>query len=466
MKTVYKTVRHLDKKAYTEYALSEEVLMEHAALGIKREIDKRQDVSSVLIVCGPGNNGADGIALGRLLMDAYDVSLYLPFGTKSEMARLQLRRVNSLGIKSVDEPTPADLVVDALFGSGLNKPLSSDASGLIQRLNELSGFKIACDIPSGLFDNGRFDTVFKADLTVSMGAHKLAYFYDETKDICGRIVNVDLGLPYEKYIDSGEIFLLEPSDMRLPLRRRHHAHKGSFGHVAVLEGAMPGAPTMTALAALEFGAGLATIVGYEHHDYPYMLMHAGHIPATANVLALGMGLGESSYEERDLLEMCRGLSLVIDADLFSSPLIQRLLTTDETSVLTPHPKEFATLLNQLGQKEMTTATVLKEKFSLAAEFSREYPNTVLLLKGTNTLIAQNGKVYIASLGTPALAKGGSGDILAGMIAALLAQGYEALEAATTATIAHSLAAHKVEAANYALTPDKLIREIGRLRVEG
>ena len=303
-------------------------------------------------------------------------------------------------------------------------------------------------------------------MTVSMGAHKLAYFYDATKDICGRVVNVDLGLPYENYTDITDTYLLESSDMQLPFRRDHFSHKGTYGHVAVLEGAMPGAPTMTALAALEFGAGLATIVGYEHHDYPYMLMHASHIPTSANVLALGMGLGGTSYEDRDLLEMCKGLSLVIDADLFASPLITELLKSDEKIVLTPHPKEFATLLNQLSHKEVTTDTILKEKFSLVKEFSQNYPNVVLLLKGTNTLIGHHGNIYIASLGTPALAKGGSGDILAGMIAALLAQGYDALAAAITGTIAHSLAAHKVQCANYALTPDKLIREIGRLGMEG
>lgn len=462
MKSVYQGVTHLDQKAYEVYGLSEEILMEHAALGIKKEIDRLKGVSTVLVVCGPGNNGADGIALGRLLMAEYDVSLYLPFGVKSPMARLQLQRAEALGVKISEQLNGGDVIVDALFGSGLNKPLDDEADKLIHILNTLPGYKIACDIPSGLFPDGRYDAVFLADLTLSMGAHKLAYFFDQTKDICGRIVNVDLGLPYEKYTDTTDTYLLEPSDMKLPTRTQHFSHKGSYGHVAVLEGAMPGAPTMTALAALEFGAGLATIVGYEHHDYPYMLMHASHIPSSANVLALGMGLGESSYEERDLLEMCEGLSLVIDADLFSNPMIQKLLESKEKIVLTPHPKEFANLLNQLSHKEMSTDTVLKEKFALAREFSQKFPNTVLLLKGTNTLIAHEGVIYIASLGTPALAKGGSGDILAGMIAALLAQGYDALDATITASIAHSLAAHRVESANYALTPDKLIRQIGLL----
>ena len=465
MKPVYTSVSHLDKKAYETFAMSEEILMEHAALGMKNAIDTVPGISHVLIVCGPGNNGADGIALARLLLSTYDVTLYLPFGAKSEMAQRQLKRAEALEIKTVNTLLPCDLVVDALYGSGLNKPLNNEAKNLIQELNKLPAYKVACDIPSGLFQDGRHEEVFEADLTVSMGAHKLAYFYDGTKDICGRVINVNLGLPYDRYTDTTDTFLLEPSDMQLPIRQRHFSHKGTYGHVAVLEGAMPGAPTMTALAALEFGAGLATIVGYEHHDYPYMLMHASHIPTSANVLALGMGLGGTSYEDQDLLGMCEGLSLIIDADLFSSPLIMELLQSQEKIVLTPHPKEFATLLNQLGDKDVTTDTVLKEKFSLVKAFSRNYPNVVLLLKGTNTLIARNGITYIASLGTPALAKGGSGDILAGMIAALLAQGYDALDAAVTGTIAHSLAAHNVESANYALTPEKLIREIGRLGME-
>lgn len=462
MKSVFEAVGHLDRRAYEEFGLSEDVLMEHAALGIQNEILKLVDVESILIVCGPGNNGADGLALARLLQSSFDVTVHLPFGAKSHMAQLQLKRARALGIALCDTFPDSDLIVDALFGSGLNKPLDQKSTDLLRELNQRQGHKIACDVPSGLFQNGNHGEVFYADTTVSMGALKLAYFYDHTKDICGRVVNINLGLAHEKYIATTRYFQLEPSDMRLPYRNTHDTHKGTYGHVAVLEGAMPGAPTMTALAALEFGAGLATIVGYEHHDYPYMLMHSGHIPATANVLALGMGLGESSYEDGDVLQMCRDRSLVIDADLFHKPLIATLLKENEKIVITPHPKEFATLLHTLNGDEYTTEEILKEKFRHALDFSKSYPDIVLILKGVNTLIAHQGKIYIASLGTPALAKGGSGDILAGMVAALLAQGYLPLEAAITAVIAHSLAAGKVDVANYALTPDKLIGEIGRV----
>jgi hydroxyethylthiazole kinase-like uncharacterized protein yjeF len=377
------------------------------------------------------------------------------------MAVLQLERLLALGGEIAPEPKPCDVTVDALFGSGINKPLDSKAAELLRVSNAMTGYKIACDIPSGIFADGSGETPFFAHATISMGALKHAYYYDHTKDHCGVIINVDLGLPSERYAGETDCFLLEPSDLRLPLRRLHNSHKGSFGHVAVLEGAMPGAPTMTALAALEFGAGLATIVGYEHHDYPYMLMHSGHIPPGANVLALGMGMGEG-YETRDILLMCEKIARVIDADMLSKPLIAELLKQDLPMVITPHPKEFSNLLGVLGLGTFDTDTVVKKKFELAKKFSAAYPDITLVLKGANTLIASNEKIYIASMGTPALAKGGSGDVLAGMIAALIAQGYATRDAAISAVIAHSLAALKTEGADYALTPEKLIRQVGLL----
>ena len=118
MKSVYSSVNHLDKRAYETFALSEEILMEHAALGIKNKIDRLIDVRTVLIICGPGNNGADGLALGRLLQAEYDVSLYLPFGVKSPMAEIQLKRIETLGLKIVDSLSKSDVIVDALYGSG------------------------------------------------------------------------------------------------------------------------------------------------------------------------------------------------------------------------------------------------------------------------------------------------------------------------------------------------------------
>lgn len=462
MVPVFNSVDYLDKKAYKDYFLSEELLMEHAALGIKKVIDKIGNNSKkVFIACGPGNNGADGIVLARLLMcDGRNAVLFIPFGVKSQMAKLQLQRASALGVEIVDEIKECDIVVDALFGSGLKKQLDTKAKDIIDRLNSLSAIKISCDFPSGLFASGAFDKVFLSDITISMGALKLAYFYDKTKDICKKIINVNLGLPFEKYIEKSNFFLLEKSDMRLPDRIKNFVHKGSYGHVGIVEGDMKGAPIISALAALEFGVGLVTIVG-ENKNIPYSIMSNKYIPKTVNTLALGMGLGDR-YSDDKILDMCKNYSLVVDADLFSKKIIKDILKLKQNIVLTPHPKEFSLLLDILENKKITVEEILDNKFDYAYNFSIKYPNIVLILKGVNTLIAFDKKVYIASMATPSLAKGGSGDVLAGMIASLLAQNYNPLEAAISSVLAHSIAASNMTDNNYSLTPEKLIKEIGRL----
>lgn len=462
MVPVFNTVDYLDKKAYKDYFLSEELLMEHAALGIKKVIDEIADkTKKVFIACGCGNNGADGIALARLLLcDGYNVMIFLPFGAKSQMAQLQLQRVSALGIEIADEIKECDIVIDALFGSGLNKQLDTKAKDIIDRLNSLDAVKISCDFPSGLFANGAFDKVFLPNITVSMGALKLAYFYDKTKDICKKIINVNLGLPFEKYTDNSNFFLLEKSDMQLPNRIKNFVHKGSYGHVGVIEGDMKGAPIITALAALEFGAGLVTIVG-ENKNIPYSIMSNKGIPKTVNALALGMGLGDR-YSDEEILTMVKSHSLVVDADLFSKKIIKEILKLEQKIIITPHPKEFSSLLDILENKKITVEEILDNKFDYAYNFSIKYPNIVLILKGVNTLIAYEKKVYIASMATPALAKGGSGDVLAGMAVSLLSQGYNPLDAAISSVLAHSIAALNITENNYSLTPEKLIKELGKL----
>lgn len=179
MQNIYYEVGSLDKRCYEEFELTEDLLMEHAASALSREIYKSCEKNkTVLIVCGLGNNGADGIALARLLYKRYDVKLYIPFGVKSSMAKLQLKRVELLGIQSVDKIENCDVIVDCLFGSGLNKDLDKKSQNIINTLNALDSIKIACDIPSGVNSIGQVTTVaFDADTTITMGSLKVALFF-------------------------------------------------------------------------------------------------------------------------------------------------------------------------------------------------------------------------------------------------------------------------------------------------
>jgi len=456
---LFKDVSNLDKKCYEHYLMSEDLLMEHAALGLKEAVLK--DHKKILIVSGAGNNGADGIALSRLLGDK-DVNLYLPYGAKSDMAKLQLKRAKSVGVKIVDcIDEEFDLIVDALFGSGLNKELNQDSIDLIESLNQKDGFKLSCDIPSGIDLRGNpLPIAFRADLTVTMGGYKEALFSDMAKDFVGEIRRANLGVANSLYEGESDTFLLEKSDISLPVRSQKNTHKGDFGHLCVVAGKMPGAGIISAKSALAFGAGKVTVVENEPYEIPYELMQSSHLPSKITAIAIGMGLG-NRYDDEYLSSFLfqEDIAMLIDADLFYNPIIKKVLQNKKDLVLTPHPREFVELLKITDIANISTDTLQKNRLEYARKFSQIYPNATLLLKGANVIISQNKKIYINPHGTNVLSKGGSGDVLSGMIAALLAQGYSSLDATINGSLAHSLAGASYTKNNYSLTPLDLIEAI-------
>jgi hydroxyethylthiazole kinase-like uncharacterized protein yjeF len=438
--------------------------MEHAAEGMARQIRERFEAgASVLVVAGPGNNGADGITLARLLQGRYDVRLMLPLGAKSPMAKLQLERARRVGVVLCEEPEAAECIVDALFGAGLSRPLSEEVAALVESLNDLEGFKLACDIPTGLDERGwPSPLAFRADLTVTMGALKEALYLDAAKEYVGEVLCVDLGVDRLLYEEESAVRLLEESDFLPPFRVDHPAgHKGTFGHAAVFCGEKEGAGIIAASAAARFGAGLTTLVIHERVSPPPFLMTSTTVPPRATALAIGMGLGE--YFEAELLEkevVDSPLPVVLDADAFSKPeLLEILHQEDREVVVTPHPAEFSRLWKSLMKEELSVGEIQQNRFELARRFSARFPRIVLLLKGANPIIAHLGELYVNPLGTVALAKGGSGDVLSGLIVALLAQGYEALDAAIQGSLALALAARNYEGADYSMLPTDLIEKV-------
>ena len=456
---VFSEVASLDKRCYEQYHLSEDLLMEHAALGLKSALP--QVPQKILIVAGTGNNGADGIALARQIEGYHDVSLYLPQEVKSPMALLQEKRAKAVGVHFVSEiETAYDVVVDALFGSGLSRPLDETMQGLIMILNQMDALKIACDIPSGIGLEGLFCKMpFVADKTVTMGAYKEVLFLDEAKDFVGEIVVADLGLDFSLYTDKSDTYLLEKTDMRLPYRLLQNTHKGHFGHLAVVAGKKQGAGVLAAKAALAFGAGLVTVVENEPYHVPQSLMSDTVLPENTTAVCIGMGLG-NAYDDEYLAQFVshHDKGMVVDADLFYMPIMIEILKR-ESLVITPHPKEFVALLKLVKIADISVGELQKNRFFYARAFAKAYPQVTLLLKGANTLILGEGRCYINPLGTSALSKGGSGDVLGGLIAGLLAQGYSALEASITGSLAHALSAQQIDKNSYALTPDDLIEGV-------
>ncbi len=466
MQKLFKSCYEMDKRCYDEYGLTEDVLMEHAARGMAEYIKaKFPQGSTVFIACGPGNNGGDGMVLARQLYGDYAVSLYVPFGVKSSMAKLQLERTAKLGIVPCNEVHDADVVVDALFGAGLNRRLDGETQKILHRLNALNGFKIACDVPTGVGSEGRLmPFAFEADVTVTMGALKESLYLDESKEAVGEIICTDLGVSRGMYERASDTFVLERNDLKLPSRTQKSTHKGSFGHVAVFCGEKEGAGIIAATAASRFGAGLTTLVVHEHISPPPFLMHATVVPQNASALAVGMGLGDH-FEEEFLQQYVidSHLPVVLDADAFYSDSLLAILSQKERDVvITPHPKEFTVLWEKLTGEKLSVAEVQAHRFETVRRFNAKFPHVTLLLKGANMLIMQEETLYVNPLGSARLSKGGSGDVLSGFIVALLAQGYTGLDAAIQGSLALTEGAERYEGASYAMLPTDMIDQIAHL----
>ncbi len=464
MQKLFDEVASLDKRCYEEFGLSEDILMEHAANGIaqfiRAEFDKK---SSVVVACGSGNNGADGLALARLLHGDYNVKIFYVREPKSPMATLQLDRAHAIGVKSTIELNECDVLVDALYGTGFSRDFDYEAQAVMQTINNLDAYKIACDIPSGIKKNGECDKdTFVADMTLTMGALKKSMFSDAAKEFMGKIRVIDLGISRTTYESSSNWNLLDMDDLKLPYRYLKNTHKGTFGHLAVLGGQKVGASMLSGLAALKFGTGLVTMVSKsEPLNMPHAMMHSPTKPQNTTALALGMGLG---YDfDKKILDSCldNSLPIIADADIFHMDIVLKLLKR-KNIVLTPHPKEFVALLRLSKIANISIQELQKNRFKYTKEFCTKYPLVTLLLKGANVIIGQNEQYFINAYGTSALAKGGSGDVLSGLIASLLAQGYSALDAAKNASLSHTRLMQNYKGADFSLTPEDLIQGIGNL----
>jgi len=458
MQKLYDEVGSLDRRCYEELFLTEDILMEHAAEGMAAFIrSKFTKGSRVCVVVGSGNNGADGIALARLLHGDYAVTLLHAKEPKSAMAQLQKKRADALVIPTMQEvPNDADIIVEAIVGTGFSGTLNETLTQLIAAMNTSDAYKIACDTPTpGFF----------AQTTLTMGALKKSLFLDANKDAVGEIKVLDLGISRKLYeAKEATWHLLELDDIKLPHREREDSHKGSYGHTAVIAGEKLGAAVLCASAALHFGSGLVSLVGFENEQtlhIPHALMYAHALPKNTTAIAVGMGLGNEFSEDELFDFLDNELPLLIDADLFHSQTICSLLER-KNILLTPHPREFVSLLRLTGLADITVEELQAKRFDYVERFCKAYPHATLLLKGANVLIGQGDAYFVNPHGSSKLAKGGSGDVLAGLIVALLAQGYSALEAALNGSLAHTLLAKNYKGADFSLTPDDLIEGIGNL----
>lgn len=490
MKNIFAEPSKLEKLAKEKYSVPEFIMMEHASTYMKAFIlnlssEKSLPSPNVLIICGKGNNGGDGYALGRLLAGSAKVTLVQIEPPVAEEAIAQYKMCEALNLSivtAIPKNLSPDFIVDCLYGTGFHGDLKPELQPVFDYCNNSTAIKIACDIPSAL--------LFNADYTITMGEQKLVLFSDKAKAVCGKILVANLGLPqsdFEKCLEPNA-FLIEKSDLQLPCRTNKSAHKGTYGHTAVFAGEKAGASIIAATSAMNFGSGLTTLIktpqsNLEQFKISPELMLSETIPQKTTCVIIGPGFNCNNSQALEHFEIWftngQNPTAVMDAGMFSYDGIISLLDKLSTIkagriVLTPHLSELSSLISKLkiihpelnlseqdySVKELANNPEVKIK--IGKIFNQIYPNTTLVMKSANTFIAADSQIFVCTDGCQSLAKGGSGDILAGMIGSLLAQGYDKKNAAITACEAHGLAANIIGAEAFDLTPEKLISKISEL----
>jgi ADP-dependent NAD(P)H-hydrate dehydratase / NAD(P)H-hydrate epimerase len=472
-------MRRFDRWAIERAGIPGAVLMENAALGVVDAVGERYaDVRSVDLLCGPGNNGGDGLAIARhLVTRGYEVSVWLaaPASRLGRDAAAQLATCRALGIpveELAEEPWPprGALVIEALFGTGLTRPLAGRLARLAAEVNDCGRPVVAVDLPAGL-DAGRAEPPgphVRAELTVTFGALKVAHVLEPSASACGQTVVADLGLPLiELEEDPPRLSLLQAGELAgwLPARRSA-SHKGDFGHLLVIAGSlgMSGAATLCAASALRAGAGLVTVAAPESirgecaigareamtvglGDAGCRALAPEHVDlllgaaASRDAVALGPGLGRAGAtgEAVRRLALEVPVPLALDADgLFAfGGRLAALGERRSATVLTPHPGELARLLSDAGSG--SAAEIQADRLG-AVRRAADESGAVVVLKGHCTVVAEpGGEAAVCPTGNPGMATGGTGDVLTGVIGALLAQGFEPFAAAQLGVFWHGLA---------------------------
>ncbi|MFT4203691.1 MAG: NAD(P)H-hydrate dehydratase [Chitinophagaceae bacterium] len=434
-------------------------LMERAAKACEKRLLVLCGRNSCFYVfCGKGNNGGDGLAIARLLLGKdYQVKVFELFSEKNGSADFETnkQRLQEWGctvklLKDVSDfpDIPKNVViVDTLFGSGLNKPLAGLAEELVQYLNRFSNKKVAVDVPSGMFLDGssKGNTVFRADETLTFQRLKFCFLLPENAAWFGKVSVLDIGLsdqyqPAEESIYS----LVDVSFVQKIYKPRNpYAHKGTFGHALLVAGnqGKMGAAVMAAVACLRSGVGLLTcnIPASESMLLPIAVPEAmseyrGNVTDFSKYKAIGIGPGLGTQETQLVKSILDNayVPLVLDADALNmlSQHPDWLSLVPAGSILSPHPKEFERLFG--------TSANDAERIAKAIEMSVQYAFTVVL-KGHNSLVAHEGRGYFNTTGNAGMATGGSGDTLTGILTGLLAQGYSGRDAAVLGVYLHGLA---------------------------
>ncbi len=466
-------MRNIDRRTIERFGVPSIVLMENAAIAVVDAIFAHYpDCDRVAIVCGTGANGGDGFAVARHLENRAVVPVLVVVGDRASIkgdAETNLLVCERLGIpiygiKGAEDvetglahAADADLIVDALFGTGLNRAPSGLHADVIRGMAELRLPVLAIDLPSGAnASSGEpFEPCVQAEVTVTFAAPKLCHIFEPAALYCGEVIVADISIPDVAVEEEAvSLALITPKDVQPHVAPRLAAtHKGTYGHVGVIAGSpgRSGAAVMCARGAIRTGAGLVTVMT---DPDTARLVHAGSIESMTysgaagsqpaelqeflrnkSAVLIGPGLpdDDASYANVRAMVAAIGLPMIIDASALNALRPTDVNPHAVPRVITPHPGELARILGS------DTKSIQGDRIGAAAGAARAC-NCVVVLKGYQTLVAEpDGHVWVNPTGNPGMASGGTGDVLAGMIAALLARDTDPLDAACAAVYLHGLA---------------------------
>lgn len=481
--------------------LSYEDMMHNAGVLSYQFITTRftERLKKCVILCGNGNNGGDGFVVARKLFESgCNTTVVLCCGTPTTEESMTMYNrlpeecnvlfLEESGTEIVSEINTATLIVDAIFGTGFHGEVSEEIAKVLAFANETTATKVSLDIPSGILaDSGECSNAhFTADVTIAFSAAKAAHRLEESKVYCGTVEVIDIGIPNDiLFMVQNNVTLIgrEMIQDMIP-KRQPHTHKGNYGKLLNVAGSssMCGAAMMSTMAAMRTGAGTTTLACPKSVAVtcaPYMMEAMTlHLPengqgslsadgiveldkklavSTACLMGCGLSVNDDVIEIVEHIIQNARCSLVIDADALSciSTDLTMLNDINVPTIITPHMGEMARLT------ALTIEEVTNDIFNTASSFAKEH-EIVVVLKGYNTVIATpDGDVFQNSTGNAGLAKGGSGDVLAGMIAAFLAQGMEAKEAAICGVYLHGMTADRLDEtmSQYSMLARDIINEI-------
>lgn len=492
-------IRAIDKQTVETEGVSSLELVKRAARGITEEITKRWSQSHpVVIFAGPGNNGADGLATAiNLLASGYHPSIYLfniggnMLGKNCKTLRDELKSLGTsvdfnevTGQFTIPELTSRHIVIDSLFGTGLRDELTGGFKSLVRYINESDATIVSIDVPSGMSGDLTCTNVNRniihANLTIAIEFPRISFFVKNNADLVGEWVIVNIGLSHKAISETPTNFhLVEGNEIRRLLRHRHpFSSKADYGSALLIAGSygMMGAAVLSAKGALRAGAGKVTVhspqCGYEilQSSVPEAMFDADSnklivsdmIPRnTFSSIAVGPGLGtnEQTINALDTFLKTVKHPVVLDADALNCIAKRPMLLINKDipvlSVLTPHAGEFDRLFGDQPDEET--------RLLRAIEVAKQY-EILIVLKGHYTaLVRPDGKVYFNSTGNAAMATGGSGDVLTGIICSLMAQGYKPEVSALIGSYVHGLAGELAseEHGEYGVTAGDIAKNVGK-----